>query len=403
MENKEVLKLTTITMTKKIEVSIDGSQEEKNSFYDFFWKNSREYVKALNMVYKQLMFEELLKDAIKEMDQGYAEREKSIQDRIEKLGYNDPIDQKKLDKAKAELSKLRNEKNKEAREILTQAIGLKSQTRTRDVAKKMDFDYSDFIDSANMKASKDFGNDFIGIVSGQRTPRIYKNKNKYGLLPFRGRDIKIHKADKFYISLPKGFRFKVNLGSKPRKARDVASVLQYIAKGDYKLNQSNLIYDGRKLFFNLTVSFEKSYNELEFNEGTELIVNFVDLCSGECLVNNQTVISFGDSQYIRNFKSKIKAIKSKEQSRGIFSKGGHGRKRKLNQDRWEAIKSRESNFVKTYNNQCSAKIVKTAIRNKAQVICIAEPDKDYGEWAYYQLKEQLVNKGKRYGIEVKSI
>ncbi|MEI1233035.1 hypothetical protein [Enterococcus mundtii] len=390
-------------MTKKIEVSIDGSQEEKNSFYDFFWKNSREYVKALNMVYKQLMFEELLKDAIKEMDQGYAEREKSIQDRIEKLGYNDPIDQKKLDKAKAELSKLRNEKNKEAREILTQAIGLKSQTRTRDVAKKMDFDYSDFIDSANMKASKDFGNDFIGIVSGQRTPRIYKNKNKYGLLPFRGRDIKIHKADKFYISLPKGFRFKVNLGSKPRKARDVASVLQYIAKGDYKLNQSNLIYDGRKLFFNLTFSFEKSYNELEFNEGTELIVNFVDLCSGECLVNNQTVISFGDSQYIRNFKSKIKAIKSKEQSRGIFSKGGHGRKRKLNQDRWEAIKSRESNFVKTYNNQCSAKIVKTAIRNKAQVICIAEPDKDYGEWAYYQLKEQLVNKGKRYGIEVKSI
>ncbi|NMP59891.1 hypothetical protein [Enterococcus mundtii] len=390
-------------MTKKIEVSIDGSQEEKNSFYDFFWKNSREYVKALNMVYKQLMFEELLKDAIKEMDQGYAEREKSIQDRIEKLGYNDPIDQKKLDKAKAELSKLRNEKNKEAREILTQAIGLKSQTRTRDVAKKMDFDYSDFIDSANMKASKDFGNDFIGIVSGQRTPRIYKNKNKYGLLPFRGRDIKIHKADKFYISLPKGFRFKVNLGSKPRKARDVASVLQYIAKGDYKLNQSNLIYDGRKLFFNLTFSFEKSYNELEFNEGTELIVNFVDLCSGECLVNNQSVISFGDSQYIRNFKSKIKAIKSKEQSRGIFSKGGHGRKRKLNQDRWEAIKSRESNFVKTYNNQCSAKIVKTAIRNKAQVICIAEPDKDYGEWAYYQLKEQLVNKGKRYGIEVKSI
>lgn len=403
MENKEVLKLTTITMTKRIEVSIDGSQEEKNSFYDFFWKNSREYVKALNMVYKQLMFEELLKDAIKEMDQGYAEREKSIQDRIEKLGYNDPIDQKKLDKAKAELSKLRNEKNKEAREILTQAIGLKSQTRTRDVAKKMNFDYSDFIDSANMKASKDFGNDFIGIVSGQRTPRIYKNKNKYGLLPFRGRDIKIHKADKFYISLPKGFRFKVNLGSKPRKARDVASVLQYIAKGDYKLNQSNLIYDGRKLFFNLTFSFEKSYNELEFNEGTELIVNFVDLCSGECLVNNQSVISFGDSQYIRNFKSKIKAIKSKEQSRGIFSKGGHGRKRKLNQDRWEAIKSRESNFVKTYNNQCSAKIVKTAIRNKAQVICIAEPDKDYGEWAYYQLKEQLVNKGKRYGIEVKSI
>lgn len=38
MENKEVLKLTTITMTKKIEVSIDGSQEEKIPFMIFFGK-----------------------------------------------------------------------------------------------------------------------------------------------------------------------------------------------------------------------------------------------------------------------------------------------------------------------------------------------------------------------------
>ncbi|HAR1880038.1 TPA: hypothetical protein IZ525_003051, partial [Enterococcus faecium] len=117
--------------------------------------------------------------------------------------------------------------------------------------------FGDFVDSANMKASKDFGNDFVGIVTGQRTPRVYRNKSKYGLLPFRGRDIKIHKADKFYISLPKGFRFKVNLGSKPRKARDSALTLGYIMDGKYKLNQSNLIFEGNKLFFNLTISFEK--------------------------------------------------------------------------------------------------------------------------------------------------
>lgn len=229
-ENNGVLNLTTITMTKKVEVYIDGSQEEKKSFIEFFWKNSREYIKALNLIYKQLMFEELIKDSIKELDQGYIEREERIQERIEKVLYTSPNDQKKLDKLKAELSKLRNAKNKEAREVLTQAIGLKSQTRTRDMAKKIKFDFADFVDAANMKASKDFGNDFIGIVTGQRTPRIYKNKSNYGLLPFRGRDIKIHKDDKFYISLPKGFRFKVNLGSRPRKARDTASNLQHIRK-----------------------------------------------------------------------------------------------------------------------------------------------------------------------------
>ncbi|EPI05675.1 hypothetical protein D920_00032 [Enterococcus faecalis 13-SD-W-01] len=390
-----------ITMTKKVEVYIYGSQAERDSFFEFFWKNSREYVKALNMVYKQLMFEELIKDSINELDQGFIERKRSIQNRIKKLVYTNPTDEKKLEKAKAELSKLRTAKNKEAREILTQAIGLKSQTRTRDVAKKMDFDFAYFADSANMKASKDFSNDFIGIITGQRTPRVYRNRSKFGLLSFRGRDIKIHKADKFYISLPKGFRFKVNLGSKPGKARDSAIALQRIMNGDYKLNQSNLIFDGKKLFLNLTISFEKSYQELEFKEGFKLIVNFTDLCSGVCLVNDQLVLSFGDSHYISNFKNKIKRMKSREQSRGVFSKGGHGRKRKLDQDRWTAMKKRESNFVKTYNNQCSAKIVQTAIRNKTPIICISEPDKTYGEWAYYQLKEQIINKGKRYGIEVR--
>ncbi|WP_320443182.1 hypothetical protein [Enterococcus faecium] len=389
-------------MTKKIEVYVDGSQEERDSFFGFFWKNSREYVKALNMVYKQLMFEELIENSIKELDHEYIKRELSLEERIDNLLSNEVIDQKKLDKTKRELSKLRIAKNKEARDVLTQAIGLKSQTRIRDIAKKLDFDYSDFIDSAKMKASKDFSNDFVGIVTGQRTPRIYRNKNKYGLLPFRGRDIKIHKADKFYISLPKGFRFKVNLGRKPRKARDSALTLERIMDGQYKLNQSNLIFEGKNLFLNLTISFEKDYHKLDFKEGAELTIKFTDLCSGKCLVTIKSVIDFGDSKYISNFKNKIKAMKSREQSRGVFSKGGHGRKRKLDQDRWEAIKKRESNFVKTYNNQCSAKIIQTAIRNKTQIICISEPDKNYGEWAYYQLKEQIINKGKRYGIEVKS-
>ncbi|XIO34352.1 hypothetical protein N8C54_15055 (plasmid) [Enterococcus faecium] len=88
-------------MTKKIEVYVDGSQEERDSFFDFFWKNSREYVKALNLVYKQLMFEELIKNSIKEMDQEYIKRELSLEDRIENLLSNEVIDQKKLDKTKS--------------------------------------------------------------------------------------------------------------------------------------------------------------------------------------------------------------------------------------------------------------------------------------------------------------
>ncbi|XIO28489.1 hypothetical protein N8D02_15720 (plasmid) [Enterococcus faecium] len=128
--------MTTITMTKKVEVYVDGSEEERESFFNFFWKNSREYVKALNMIYKQLMFEELIENSIKELDHEYIKRELSLEERIHNLLSNEVIDQRKLDKAKKELSKLRTAKSKEARDVLTQAIGLKSQTRTRDIAKK---------------------------------------------------------------------------------------------------------------------------------------------------------------------------------------------------------------------------------------------------------------------------
>ncbi len=49
---------------------------------------------------------------------------------------------------------------------------------------------------------------------------------------------------------------------------------------------------------------------------------------------------------------------------------------------------------KDRSNRCSQK--------KTPVICISKPYKAYEEWAYYQLKEQKANKGKRYGIEVRS-
>lgn len=395
--------MTKITLTEKIEINVDGSQEEKDSFYEFLWKNSKNYVKALNMVYSQLMFDELVKDSIKEYDEKFMEREQVYKDKLENLYKEKERDSKKIEKCKKDLSKLRSGKTKEASEILTNAIGLKSLTRTRDIGKRIDFDYSDFIDSANSKANQDFSNDYTGIKTGQVTPRNYKNKNKQAMLPFRGRDIKLHKDEKrFYISIPKGFRFKVYLGVKPSRARRTFSVLENVYNDNYTLNQSKLIFKDGKLYLYMTVTFEKDYQNLELDKEKELIVSFSGLAMGSCTVNNREVVGFGDSEYIKNYKMKIKAMKSREQSRGVFSKGGHGRKRKLDQDKWEAVKVRESNFVKTYNNQCTAKIIQTAIRNKSGIIRIEEPNKEYGDWAYYQFVEQLKQKAIKFEIEVYS-
>lgn len=396
--------MTKITLTEKIEIYVDGLEEEKQAFFNFFWSNSNKYIKALNLIYTQLTFDEFILEVIKEYDENYSKREQELEEKIEMLAKEKKIENEvRINKYKKNLSKLRAEKSKEAREILTKSIGLKSQTRTRDIGKKVNFDYSDFIDSANSTATKDFSNDYIGIKTGQRTPRIYHNKSKQGSLPFRGRDIKIDKnKNKYFFSIPKGFRFKANLGVYPTRAKRSILVLNNICNNNYKLHQSKIVYRKGKLFMYLTYTFEKDYHSLELDKKQNLIIRFENLASGFVLLNDKKIISFGDSQYILNHKTKIKNMITKEKSRAVFSKGGHGRKRKLEQDRYQAIKERESNFVRTYNNQCTAKIIQTAIRNNAGTLTIEEPDQNYGDWAYYQFVEQIKQKAKKFSIEVNS-
>ena len=396
--------MTQITMTKKIEVYIDGSKEEKDIFYSFFRDNSRKYINALNLIYSQLMFDEMIEDSIKFLDEGYLLRESELKDKLEKLYSSDvESEKKKIEKIKQQLSKLRTEKSKEAREVLTEAIGLKKKTRTRDVAKTVNFSFADFADSANMKASQDFSNDFIGVKTGQRTPRVYRQGINKISLPFRGRDIKIYKDDKYCISLPKGFKLKVNLGRKSSLAGDITHTLNQIIAGEYKLNQSNLVIEGKKIYFNLVVTFDKDYQKLILLEDKVMSVSFKGLASGDCSIKDKLVSSFGDEKYIFDFKAKIQALKSKEQSKARFSKGGHGRARKINHDRWESIKLREGNFVRTYNNQCTARIVRTAMNNKCGKIIINSMGANDGSWAYYQFFEQVKQKAGRYNIVVEVI
>ncbi|MEQ3474921.1 hypothetical protein [Enterococcus cecorum] len=131
-------------------------------------------------------------------------------------------------------------------------------------------------------------------------------------------------------------------------------------------------------------------------------MNFDDIGSGN-LTNDEgkELCKFGDTAYIVRFKKRIQSIKNREKSRGIYAKGSHGRKRKLNYDRWEAIKLREGNFVKTYNNQCTSRIVKVATNNKCGNIVVNSIDKEnLGEWAYYQFIEQLIRKCERNSIKL---
>lgn len=405
--------MTKIVAVKKIEIYIDGSEEEKESFYKFFRTNSKKYVQALNYVYSQKIYEDLIQENIKQLDEEYVKKVQHYTERIDEINgelkNNLTIKQeqklkKSLESSKNRLGKLRNNKSKEARAVLDEAIGIKERTRSADTAKKVNFDFSGFYPLASKQASQDYSNDYVEIKTGKRTPRIYRYIWNRCSLPFGSRDIRIVKDDenKFYVSIPRGYRFRLFFGRKPRLIADYTDFLNKIINEEYQLNESKIVTDGKKFYFHFTFTFEKEYNNLGLDDSKSLYVNFDDIGSGN-LTNDEgkELCKFGDTAYIVRFKKRIQSIKNREKSRGIYAKGSHGRKRKLNYDRWEAIKLREGNFVKTYNNQCTSRIVKVATNNKCGNIVVNSIDKEnLGEWAYYQFMEQLNRKCERNSIKL---
>lgn len=405
--------MTAVTFVQRVAIYIQGDKEEQAAFFRFLRHNYKGYTKALNLAYNQLMFEDAILESIKYLDGTFATRINDLEVSIKKIfdsGKRDDnkqlleIERKRIEKHRAAIKKLNQAKSKEARKLLDEAIGLKQQTRTRDIAKQVDVDLADFVDSANMKAGQDYSNDFIEIKTGKRTSRTYRYKSDKPMIPFRGRDIKIEKVEnKYHLSIPKGFQFVVNLGSKPRKAATTASVLEKLRTGEYKLGQSRIGYDGKKLYIDFTITFEKDYENPSLDSSKSLDVRFDQLASGKCYVGERDICDFGDSRYIQEFKTKIKHLKSREQSKAKFAKGGHGHSRKTKHDKWEAIKQREGNFVKTYNNQCTARIVTMALRNKCGIINYFTPSTDTESWAYYQFLEQLSRKAEYHRIVVNVI
>lgn len=96
-----------------------------------------------------------------------------------------------------------------------------------------------------------------------------------------------------------------------------------------------------------------------------------------------------------------------------YSKGGHGRKRKLQAlDRWHEV---EKDYINTRVHTYSKKLVDIALKNQCKYIVLAEQAKMEFEakkenikgnpfilrnWSYFKLKEYILYKAKKYGIMV---
>lgn len=216
-------------------------------------------------------------------------------------------------------------------------------------------------------------------------------------------------------------KFKIIIGNKKeqKNEKELRTTLLRLYSGEYKYCGSSIQFNknGKKIILNLSLEIPNKKRELDEN-----VVVGVDLglaIPAMCALNNsekikESIGSFNDFQRVRTQMNKQR---ERLQSNMKYSKGGHGRKRKM--QAMEKYRNREHNFAQTYNHMVSKRVVDFAIKNNAKYINIEDlssvkknrdkkdesqkQNKVLNNWTYYMLAEYITYKAGMNGIEVRKV
>lgn len=362
----------TLTLTRKIQLYPIGDKDEINRVYTFIRDGQYAQYQGLNLLMGQLVgkFYECNRDIKSEE---FKEAQKNIL-----KGSNPALDD------------IEFAKGVDSKSAITQKV-------------KQDF-------STALKN---------GLARGERTVTNYKRT--YPLMT-RGRDLKFthnfsshqdlieHLMDsdlELSIHWVNKIKFKIVLGNNPNKSEGLRKELLNIFEENYKVQGSSIQIDGNKIILNLSMQIPKNNNELDEN-----IVVGVDLglaVPAMCALNNSQYIrkSIGSYDDFTRVRTQMQQQRKRLQHNIKYSKGGHGRKKKL--AALEKYKKYESNFVQSYNHMISKSIIDFAIKHHAKYINI-EDLSGYDSskfvlrnWSYYQLQEYITYKADKEGIIVRKI
>lgn len=257
-----------------------------------------------------------------------------------------------------------------------------------------------------------------GLARGERTVTNYKRT--FPLIT-RGRDLKIyHNYEtneefennllnpdlEIYIRWVNKITFKIILGN-PHKSEGLRKELQSIIEEKYRVQGSTIGVVGKDIILNLSMQIPKNRNELDENVvvGVDLGLAIPAMCS----LNNSQYIrkSIGSYSDFTRVRTQMQQQRSRIQGNLKYSKGGHGRKKKL--AALEKLKKYESNFAQSYNHMISKNVIDFAKKNKAKFINIEDLSGYDGSkfvlrnWSYYQLQEYIKYKADKEGIIVRKI
>lgn len=408
--------------TRKFKLAIVS--DNKNEAYSFMRAEIRNQNKALNVAYNHLYFEYIATEKLKQSDTEYQAQiakykdsaENKYQDylKLKEKAKTDKKLQEKADKAREtynkaqeKVYKLEKEFSRKASETYKQVVGIAKQTRLGKLIKSQFTLHFDTVDRIGATALSDFSNDAkAGLFQGKRSLRNYKEKNP---LMVRARNMDFYEENgNFYIKWVKDIVFKIILseGSKQRQnILELKTTLERVINQTYKARDGSISLDN-DLILNLPLDIPIS------KENVFIPNRIVGVDLG---LKIPAYVSVNDTPYIKKaigniadflkVRTQLQSQRRRLQKALQSTKGGKGREKKM--QGLERLKTKEINFVKTYNHFLSKSIIQFAVKNNAGVIHMEELKFDklkhkslLRNWSYYQLQTMVEYKAKREGIEV---
>jgi len=317
-----------------------------------------------------------------------------------------------------ELDKLKTTMNitkGEALKIFQESIGTSVQNSGYQMLTKFPYIASDIRTNFNQKIFKTIKENFHDIMNSKMSiPSFRKNSISIPFSAGKKDECVIRLVnDEHIFNFPlsssekiihKGVQFKLFYG---RDRSNNRVIVDRILDGTYKMNGSTIQIQDNDLYMLLTcdvpVTESKDINPNKIM-GIDLGINrpvsiYID---GEKRQPSQ--IQLGEkiqSERMRFFKQRRAMQQSLK-----FSKGGHGRKRKMLS--METLRKKESEWSKLINHKISREVINIAQQYNVGVIKMEDltgittntNDLFLKSWAYYQLQTDIEYKAKMVGIKI---
>lgn len=407
-----------ICITRKIEVHLHCTEENKKELYGIWDTINDNLYKAANRIVSHCFFNDAYEYRLKLHSPRFQEIEKLL--RYSKRNKLSEEDIKQLKTERKELfASFKKQRHTFLRGGVTEGSN-PEQNSTYDVVRNefSDIIPTDILTCLNtnvvLPTYRAYSKD---VEYGERALSNYKKGMPvpFSIKPNKQLALKRREDGSIYIRMPKGLEWDLDFGRDRSNNREI---VERVLNGQYDVGNSSIQEaKNKKRFLLLVVKIPKQTTNLNPDRvvGVDLGIN-TPLCAA--LNDNQYGgMSIGSRDQFLRMRMRMSAQK-RELQRNLrhSTNGGHGRKQKL--QALERLEGKERNWVHLQNHIFSKTLIEYALKSDAGVIQMErltgfgrdkfdEVDDGYKfilrYWSFFELQSMIEYKANAAGIEVRYV